>query len=215
MILKMIKICGITRVEDIEVAANAGVDSLGFVVKTPSSLRNLDLAKAKSLTSKVPKNVSRVAVTVSSDSRKLEEICGELKIDFLQLHGGVDLATIRDLSSDVNIIKAINASSEDAFELAKVYASITKAVLLDTARKDGTGGTGIVHSWDRSRKIRDSIHPVHVILAGGLTPENVVNAIKKVEPYGVDVASGVEKKPGIKDHEKMLEFISRAKKAGL
>jgi phosphoribosylanthranilate isomerase len=211
----MIKICGITRSEDIKVAVNAGVNSLGFVVRTPSSLRNLNLAKAKNLISKVPRNVSRVAVTVSSDSKELEEICGELNIDFLQLHGRMDLATLRDLSSKINIIKAINATSKDSSELVKVYASIAKAVLLDSTREDGTGGTGVVHSWDRSRKIRDSIHPAHMILAGGLTPENVVNAISKVEPYGVDVASGVEEKPGIKDHERMLEFIARAKEAGL
>ncbi|WP_455276949.1 phosphoribosylanthranilate isomerase [[Eubacterium] cellulosolvens] len=211
----MIKICGITRAEDIEVAVNAGVNSLGFVVRTPSSLRNLDLAKAKNLISKVPKNVSCVAVTVSSDSRELEEIIEELNVDFLQLHGPMHLATFRDLSSKINIIKAINATSKDASELAKNYASIAKAVLLDSTREDGTGGTGVVHNWDRSRKIRDSIHPAHMILAGGLSPENVVNAIIKVEPYGVDVASGVEEKPGIKDHKRMLEFIARAKEVGL
>lgn len=211
----MIKICGITRVEDIKVAVNAGVNSLGFVVRTPSSLRNLNLAKAKNLISKVPRDVSRVAVTVSSDSRELEEMIGELNVDFLQLHGFMDLATLRDLSSKINIIKAINATSKDASELAKIYASIAKVVLLDSTREDGTGGTGVVHNWDRSRKIRDSIHPAHMILAGGLTPENVVNAISMVEPYGVDVASGVEEKPGIKDHERMLEFITRAKEAGL
>ncbi len=211
----MIKICGITRAEDIEVAVNAGVNSLGFVVRTPSSLRNLDLAKAKNLISKVPKNVSCVAVTVSNDSRELEEIVEELNVDFLQLHGSMDLATFRDLSSKINIIKAINATSKDASELAKNYAGIAKAVLLDSTREDGTGGTGVVHNWDRSRKIRDSIHPAHMILAGGLSPENVVNAIIKVEPYGVDVASGVEEKPGIKDHKRMLEFIARAKEVGL
>jgi phosphoribosylanthranilate isomerase len=211
----MIKICGITRAEDIKVAVNAGVNSLGFVVRTPSSLRNLDLAKAKNLTSEVPRDVNRVAVTVSSDSRVLEEIIEELNVNFLQLHGSMDLATFRDLSSKINIIKAINATSKDASELAKNYTSISKAVLLDSTREDGTGGTGVVHNWDRSRKIRDSIHPAHMILAGGLTPENVVNAIRKVEPYGVDVASGVEEKPGIKDHKRMLEFIARAKEAGL
>ena len=211
----MIKICGITRAEDIKAAVNAGVNSLGFVVRTPSSFRNLNLSKAKNLISKVPRNVNCVAVTVSNNARELEEICGELNIDFLQLHGRMDLATVRDLSSKINLITAINATSKDAFELAKVYASIAKAVLLDSTRKDGTGGTGVVHSWDRSRKIRDSIHPAHIILAGGLTPENVVNAISKVEPYGVDVASGVEEKPGIKNHERMLEFIAKAKEAGL
>ncbi|MCW4032742.1 MAG: phosphoribosylanthranilate isomerase [Candidatus Bathyarchaeota archaeon] len=211
----MIKICGITRSEDIKAAVNAGVNSLGFVVRTPSSLRNLNLAKAKNLISEVPRNVSRVAVTVSSDSKELEEIYRELNIDFLQLHGRMDLATLRDLSSKINIIKAINATSKDSSELANIYASIAKAVLLDSTREDGTGGTGVVHSWDRSRKIRNSIHPAHMILAGGLTPENVVNAISKVEPYGVDVASGVEEKPGIKDHERMLEFITKAKEVGL
>jgi len=211
----MIKICGITRAEDIKVAVNAGVNSLGFVVRTPSSLRNLNLVKAKNLISKVPRGVNRVAVTVSSDSRELEEIIVELNVDFIQLHGLLDLTTLRDLSSKINIIKAINATSKDASELAKTYASIVKAVLLDSTRKDGTGGTGVVHNWDRSRKIRESIHPAHMILAGGLTPENVVNAISKVEPYGVDVASGIEEKPGIKDHERMLEFIARAKEAGL
>ena len=211
----MIKICGITRLEDIEAAINASVNSLGFVVRTPSSLRNLNLSKAKSLISKVPRNVSCVAVTVSSDARELEEICGELNIDFLQLHGSMDLATIRDLSLRMNLIVAVNARSKDAFELAETYSGIAEAVLLDSTRKDGTGGTGVTHNWDKSRKIRDLIYPKPTILAGGLNPENVVSAIKKVEPYGVDVASGVEEKPGIKNHEKMLEFIVKAKEAGL
>lgn len=211
----MIKICGITRLEDIGAAINASVNSLGFVVRTPSSLRNLNLSKAKSLISKVPRNVSCVAVTVSSDARELEEICGELNIDFLQLHGSMDLATIRDLSLRMNLIVAVNARSKDAFELAETYSGIAEAVLLDSTRKDGTGGTGVTHNWDKSRKIRDLIYPKPTILAGGLNPENVVSAIKKVEPYGVDVASGVEAKPGIKNHEKMLEFIVKAKEAGL
>ena len=211
----MIKICGITRLEDIEAAINTSVNSLGFVVRTPSSLRNLNLSKAKSLISKVPRNVSCVAVTVSSDARELEEIYGELNIDFLQLHGSIDLDTIRDLSLRTNLIVAVNARSKDAFELAETYSGIAKAVLLDSTRKDGTGGTGVTHNWDKSRKIRDLIYPKPTILAGGLTPENVVSAIKKVEPYGVDVTSGVEEKPGIKNHEKILEFIVKAKEAGL
>lgn len=211
----MIKICGITRIEDIKVAVNAGVNSLGFVVRTPSSLRNLNLAKAKSLIFQVPSNVSCVAVTISSDSGELEEIYRELNIDFIQLHGCLDLATIRDLSLRMNLIVAVNTKSKDAFELAKTYSGIAKAVLLDSTRKDGTGGTGITHNWDKSRKIRYLIHPRPTILAGGLNPENVVSAIKKVEPYGVDVASGVEEKPGIKNHERMLEFIAKAREVGL
>jgi len=85
---------------------------------------------------------------------------------------------------------------------------------LDTAGDGGLGGTGIAHDWYLSRRVRDIIYPKHLILAGGLTPENVGEAIRKVKPHGVDVSSGVEERPGIKDHEKMFDFVAKARDAG-
>ncbi len=209
-----VKICGITGEEDLTAAVNAGVDMLGFVVEVPSSPRNLAISKARYLISKVPESVSSVAVTVFKTIDELVHIHEGSRADFLQIHGSYPhiLVSNVNLSSKSNIIGAVDGRAPDALNLAIEFSDIFQSVLLDTAGKGGVGGTGATHNWSLSRRIRDAIHPTPLILAGGLTPENVGKAIQMVKPYGVDVSSGVEKKPGIKDHKKMLNFVAEAKK---
>ena len=206
-----VKICGLTREEDVEAAIDAGADSLGFVVGVPSSLRNITLSRAKELSSKIPENVNSVAVTVFKDLDELKRIYRELDTDFVQLHGSLYpfLESIVMLSFGRRIIRVVNAKAANALDLAGEYSRIFNAVLLDTAGVGGVGGTGVTHDWELSSRIRDAIQPFPLILAGGLTCENVGEAVRKVRPYGVDVSSGVEKSPGVKDHEKMFEFIRR------
>jgi phosphoribosylanthranilate isomerase len=208
-----VKICGITRYEDLTVAIDAGADLIGFIVGVTSSKRNIDLAKAKELISKVHNDVSSVAVTVFRKKEELTRICDELQADYLQIHGDYHsiLKSFPVTLSKNRMIGAINGRNPDASEFAVRISDMFHAILLDTSTNDGSGGTGIIHDWDLSREIRDAIYPNRLILAGGLTPENVEDAIEKVRPYGVDVSTGIEKKPGIKDHKKIFDFVSRAK----
>ncbi|WP_455279247.1 phosphoribosylanthranilate isomerase [[Eubacterium] cellulosolvens] len=208
-----VKICGITRYEDLTVAIDAGADLIGFIVGVTSSKRNLDLAKAKELISKVHNDVSSVAVTVFRKKEELTRICDELQADYLQIHGDYHriLKSFPETLPKKRMIGAINGRNPDASEFALRISDMFHAILLDTSTNDGLGGTGIIHDWNLSREIRDAIYPNRLILAGGLTPENVEDAIEKVRPYCVDVSTGIEKKPGIKDHKKIFDFVSRAK----
>ena len=208
-----VKICGITREEDLAAAVEAGADALGFVVGVPSSPRNLPLSKAHRLISKIPSSIESVAVTVFQDKEQLHQIYGKTEPDYLQLHGDLRhiLGFASDLSFKTRIVGAVNARSANALELATEYSSVFASILLDTAGNDEGGGTGIPHDWNLSKRIRETIYPTLLLLAGGLTPENVGDAIRKVKPYGVDVSSGVEIQPGIKDREKILKFIENAK----
>ena len=144
---------------------------------------------------------------------KLSEIIPS-KTDYLQLHG--NLRHIFESLSEIprsKIIGAVDGRAPNALDLAVESSSFFQSILLDTAGNGGVGGTGIVHDWHLSKKIRDVINPTPLILAGGLTIGNVTEAIEVVKPYGIDVSTGVERKPGIKDHEKMREFVAKAKEA--
>ena len=206
-----VKICGITREKDLEAAVDAGADLLGFVVDVPSSPRNIPVSKAKHLASQVPSAVSRVAVTVFRGETKLKKICSELEVEFVQLHGNLSLLATGEFLPERPVIGAVDVAAPNAIDLAVKYSDMFSTVLLDTAGKGGVGGTGVPHDWDLSSRIGVAIQPVPIILAGGLTPKNVGEAIQKVRPHGVDVSSGVEKRPGIKDHDRMREFVTKAK----
>jgi phosphoribosylanthranilate isomerase len=208
-----VKICGITRHEDLKAAIDAGADLIGFIIGVTSSQRNLDLAKAKELISKVHNEVSSVAVTVFKTKEELIKIYDELETDYLQIHGNFQniLKSLPETLSKERIIGAVNGRNPDAADLAVRVSDIFHTILLDSTTNNGLGGTGITHDWNLSRRIRDTIYPNRLILAGGLTSENVGDAIEKVRPYGVDVSTGLEQKPGIKDHKKIFDFITRVK----
>jgi phosphoribosylanthranilate isomerase len=208
-----VKICGITRYEDLTVAIDAGADLIGFIIGVTSSQRNLDLAKAKALISKVHNDARSVAVTVFKTKEELTKLYDALETDYLQIHGNFQsiMKSFPETLSKERIIGALNGTNPDAIELAVSVSDIFHTILLDSTTHDGLGGTGITHDWNLSRRIRDDIYPNRLILAGGLTPENVEDAIEKVRPYGVDVSTGIEQKPGIKDHKKIFDFIARVK----
>lgn len=207
----MVKICGITNEDDLEAATDAGTDSLGFVVGVPSSPRNLSIPIARRLIDKVPDGVNSVAVTVFDNVDRLRRVFAELKPDYLQIHGDLSqmlaqLSEIRDRA-----IVAVDGGAKEASNVATELSRTFQFILLDTASDGGLGGTGKIHDWHSSGRIRSKIHPAHLILAGGLNPRNVGEAVRVVKPFGVDVSTGVEKKPGLKDFEKMREFVARAK----
>ena len=209
----IVKICGITREEDINSAADAGADLLGLVVGVPSSPRNLDFSQVRNLAG-IRKEVNKVAVTVFKNLESLRLIDNQLNVNGLQVHGCLQsLKSIAELPHKKTTIGAINMLAPNASDLAVEYSNVFDFLLVDTSKNNGSGGTGITHDWNLSKRIRDLVYPKPLILAGGLTPENVGEAIRVVQPYGVDVSTGVEESPGIKDREKIFKFVERAKGA--
>jgi phosphoribosylanthranilate isomerase len=208
-----VKICGITRKVDLDAAADAGADAVGFVVGTASSPRNVSLEKAEKLIRQVPPFVKSVLVTVPTGFEELAKTCEKLNPDAIQMHGEklLDAGAIREKLPNTLLIRAVNANPLNALDTASQTSKRFDAVLLDSFAYGRCGGTGIVHDWELSKRVKQVIHPKPLILAGGLSPENVAEAVRTVQPYAVDVSSGVERQPGIKDYQKMIEFIKNAK----
>jgi phosphoribosylanthranilate isomerase len=206
-----VKICGITRKEDLDAAVAAGADAVGFVVGVASSPRNLSLNEAEKLIRQVPPFVKSVLVTVPTSLENLVETCEALNPDAVQIHGENLFGAVRDKLPKTLLIAAVKANPTNAVDNAAKAAKTFDAVILDSFVQGKHGGTGAIHDWNLSLHIKQVIHPKPLILAGGLNPENVAEAVRTVEPYAVDVSSGVERQPGIKDYQKMVEFVRNAK----
>ena len=201
-----VKICGITNAEDAEAAIDAGADALGFN-GFPGSKRYIDLARASTWIAQLPPFVTRVAVLVNptlADARAVGELPG---LDRLQFHGDESPEFCRVFPAN-SFIKAVAARDPAALERCEEYG---RYLLLDAFVAGEYGGTGqLIDLKLASAFVRE--HPnVKVILSGGLTPENVVEAVRVTEPYAVDVASGVESRPGRKDHVLVRAFIAALK----
>lgn len=209
-----VKICGITSEHDLMTAVDAGADAVGFIVDVPSSPRNLTLDAAEKLVKLVPVFVDSIAVTVPESLGSLKRIYEQLKPDGIQIHGErfPEAHAIREGIPHTRLIKAIHSEPSGVAESSLKASRSFDAVLLDSYVRGKYGGTGIVHDWELSRRIRDRLNPSLVILAGGLTPDNVEEAIRIVHPYAVDVSSGAESSPGVKDPRKVFEFVKNAKK---
>jgi phosphoribosylanthranilate isomerase len=212
-----VKICGITREDDLAVAVAAGADAVGFLVGVPSSPRNLTLERAERLLRQVPIFVDSVVVTAPQNIKGLVEICEGLKPTAIQIHGkkNFDASEIRERIKDTRLIKTVYVKTSSLNETVIEDLKTFDAVLLDSFTKGQYGGTGRIHDWTLSRQIKEAVAPLPVILAGGLKPENVKEAILTVQPYAVDVASGVELRPAVKDHKKIRAFVENAKEIKL
>ncbi|UCH38232.1 MAG: phosphoribosylanthranilate isomerase [Candidatus Bathyarchaeota archaeon] len=207
-----VKICGITSEKDLAIAANAGADALGFVVNVLSSPRNISIQRAGEMMRHVPVFTKRVVVSVPSTLNDLKKVFMKLKPDALQIHGKLisEIQEIRTMLPKSRLIGSLQVSRNTLqvdFKSLKQFDGL----LLDTNVKGKYGGTGVIHDWEVSKRVRELIDPVPLILAGGLNPSNVKEAIRIVQPYAVDVSSGVETVPGIKDPKKIVEFIENAK----
>lgn len=212
-----VKICGITRKEDLSVAIDAGADAIGFLVGVPASPRNLTLERAKKLLDLVPVFVDSVVVTAPRTVEDIVEVCKFLKPSVIQIHGKKNFVAsqVREQVKDTCLVKTVYVKSDILEEENVNELKQFDAVLLDSFTKNQYGGTGKTHDWIVSKQITEAIAPVPVILAGGLKPENVKEAILAVKPYAVDVASGVEASPGIKDHNRVRAFVENAKEIKL
>lgn len=200
-----VKICGITNLDDALAACEAGADALSFVFAPEAKVRHryIDPDAAFKIIEQLPPLVLTVAVVVNEPLEKLKEYLHF--VDRVQLHGEEDIKLCRALGKAV--IKAFHAGP--GFDLEHMLAYPASAYLLDAALPGQRGGTGMVCDWDAARQAVAAGRPI--ILAGGLTPENVAEAVRIVQPYAVDVSGGVESVPGKKDHERIRTFIHNAK----
>lgn len=196
------KICGLTRVADVQAAVSAGADLLGFVLADSS--RKIDLSTLAELTAEVPPPVCRVAVFVNP---KTDQVRAALKhVDRVQLHGSESPEFCALFPG--RVIKALALRSPADLERVGAYAGSVTAFLFDTYSPHAAGGTGEAFNWDWLRGKR---FPRPFFLAGGLRPENVAAAVERVRPWGVDVSSGVEVAPGVKSPEALQRFIENAR----
>jgi phosphoribosylanthranilate isomerase len=203
-----VKICGITSLEDAQLAVDAGADALGFVFYPPSP-RYVTPEQAEQIIQTLPPFVTTVGLFVDVALDTVNATAARCGLDRIQLHGRETPEFCRQVTRPV--IKAVRI--KNAASLAHVPDYKVSAYLLDTYVEGALpGGTGASFSWELAARAKP-FGPV--ILAGGLTPENVEVAIVQTRPYGVDVSTGVERAPGIKDHQKVREFIARAKAAAL
>jgi len=198
-----IKICGITNMEDAEAAVGFGADALGFIFYKGSK-RYIDPETAGDIISNLPPFLTTVGVFVNQDLDEIIEIKDKTSINAVQLHGDEDPQFCNSVPTKV--IKVFRVKG--TLDPGKVAQYPVQAILLDTYSDDEYGGTGRSFDWGI---IEEMSHPKKVILSGGLTPENVAEAVRIVKPYAVDVSSGVEATPGKKDHQKLKNFIEAIK----
>ena len=200
-----VKICGLMSRQDLEYALSAGADAVGFVVEIDSSRHCLSAAVAADLIRRIPIYTKSVAVINPRDVDDAVRLAHETGAEALQVHGSLSPGDLAELKGRVHqkIIAAVAA--EPNGEQARRYAAVADAVLLDSMVGGTLGGTGMVHDWLVSAEIAASLR-VPVILAGGLYPGNVAEAIEKVRPYAVDVSSGTETE-GRKDPAKIHTFL--------
>lgn len=206
-----VKICGITTPTDRDHAIGAGADALGFTVGvTVDTPREISPDTAANLIDETPPFVTSVLVTMPDDPAHARRLLAETGADAIQLHGSLAPAAISEIASAAgSVIAAVDVNDPDR---AHELDAIADALIVDSTRAGGAGGTGKTHDWTRTRSLRDAVSSP-VILAGGLTPTNVTEAIATVKPYAVDVASGVEHTGGQKDPAAVDDFIKNATKA--
>ena len=199
-----VKICGITNEQDALLAVALGADALGFVF-APSP-RQISPALAREIVRRLPPETVTVGVFRNETPSRVIEIVNEARLQGAQLHGHETPAMTAEVATDVRfVIKAVVAGSQDAAH-AKNFAS--DAILVDGLHP----GSGTAYDWEL---LQDIPTDIRLMLSGGLTPENVAAGIMQVHPWGVDVSSGVEKAPGLKDAVKMRHFITNARDAVL
>lgn len=207
MIRTRIKFCGLTRIDDVRAAVELGVDAIGFVL-TRKSRRFVDPARARTLRDALPPFVSAVALFMDDDAAWIEDAVATLRLDLLQFHGA-EAASFAE-RFDRPYLKAVPMAS--VVDVAAFAASHPRAsgFLLDSHAPGAAGGSGEAFDW--TRVPRNFARPL--VLAGGLDASNVAQAIAIAKPYAVDVSSGIESAPGIKDAAKMRAFVDAVRGVG-
>ncbi|PCI25813.1 MAG: phosphoribosylanthranilate isomerase [SAR324 cluster bacterium] len=198
-----IKVCGLTQKEQALEIASMGVDALGFILYPPSP-RYIEPERIKPILEALPPLVKTVGVFVDEAVEEVVRISQQTGLDLVQLHGKETPAYCRELTRQgVSWIKAFRVKEELDQELLAAYQC--PSFLLDAWSKQGYGGTGETFNWDLAKP---AVEKFQILLAGGITPENVQAAIHQIQPYGIDLSSGVELSPGIKSMPKIRQLLS-------
>jgi phosphoribosylanthranilate isomerase len=211
-----IKICGTTNMEDALVAAEAGADALGFIFA--ESPRRIAPERAREIVAKLPAKIEKVGVFVNPSLEYVREVAQQTGITRIQLQGDEDEAFVRAVGESLPLLrltKTIQANEHLRESLQALNgSSLMDSILLDSGTAVQRGGTGKVFDWQAAKgAIAQSGLKLHLIIAGGLNPENVGEALKLFRPWGVDVVSGVESRPGKKDADKTKNFVSAVRAA--
>jgi phosphoribosylanthranilate isomerase len=200
----LIKVCGITRLTDAVHAVEQGATAIGFVF-WPRSPRGVTVEHAAEISGELPSHVMRVGVFVNEPVESIRAIAERTRLTAVQLHGDEPPAYADAL--DWPVLRAVSVAELDY--ASEAWAPET-ALLVDNIDPARRGGTGAVIDWSQAAAFAQKRR---IVLAGGLTPDNVASAIRAVRPFGVDVSSGVEASPGVKDFEKVTQFIANARLA--
>ena len=200
--MTLVKICGITNLEDALAAVASGADALGFNFYQPSP-RYIAPQNARAFIDRLPDAVLTVGVFVNEELESVRSIATQAGLKALQLHGDESPEYCRQLAADNYVIKTFTVAGSFDPQLAQMYE--VQAIMLDTRDNNLRGGTGRVFDWSVAQQLRPLLP--NLFLAGGLSPENVAEAVTTVRPYAVDACSSLELKPGIKSHERVSVFI--------
>ncbi|MEY2527635.1 MAG: phosphoribosylanthranilate isomerase [Verrucomicrobiota bacterium] len=203
-----IKICGVTNSRDALACAAAGVDMIGlnFCERSP---RYIGPDQARTIARALPSSTRAVGIFVNAPVEELRRLAHDVGLRILQLHGSESPEMCAELARDFEVIKALRIDARFAAQKASAYPSCT--ILLDSYDEEMAGGTGEVGDWKVARETRK--FATRLILAGGLNPENVAEAIATVNPDGVDVCSSLESTPGVKDLGRVHRFVAAARNA--
>ncbi len=205
-----VKICGITQPIQGKTIASLGATALGFIC-VPSSPRYVTPEQIKAVIEQLPQETDKIGVFANSSSEEIAQTVAETGLTGVQLHGDESLEfcqQLRESLPNVEIIKALRIRDADDFDRAKTYTKYVDTLLLDAYHPQQLGGTGKTLNWDTLRQFNPD-RPW--FLAGGLTPQNILEALNKVNPNGIDLSSGVETAPGDKDLAKVGELFEKLK----
>jgi phosphoribosylanthranilate isomerase len=201
-----VKICGVTSHDDLDLAVDAGADALGFVTDVPvDSPREVDSGTAAELVAAAPPFVTTTLVLMPESPTHAVSLARTIQPDVLQLHCEFDAEELQFVRAEAStkLVVAVDATDR---ERARDLDDVADAVLVDSTTDEGAGGTGETHDWDATRELAADLDSP-LVLAGGLTAENVAEAVTTAGPYGVDVASGVESSGGVKDADAVRSFV--------
>ena len=201
----LVKICGITRSEDAEAAIALGAGALGFVF-WPKSPRYVDPEAARAIVASLPPFVTTVGVFVDQSARLVNGVAARVGLSAVQLHGDEPVTVVDEI--DRPVVKAFAMSDTTCIEEADAWPARVR-LLIDVCDPAARGGTGRTVDWQRAAAVA-AARPV--LLAGGLKAENVAEAIRTVRPFGIDVSSGVESAPGVKDHARMRALFDEVRR---
>ena len=201
-----VKICGITNYEDASIAVELGAVALGFIFA--NSPRQITPQKARDIIHALPPFVKTVGIFVNEESAEIKEILHYCGLNLVQLHGDESPDLCHELMPAT--IKALRIKDTSSIQSSLAYQGNVRALLLDTYSKDKAGGTGTTFDWQLAVKIKERGIPI--ILAGGLGPSNIDDAVRTVRPYAVDVNSGVEECPGKKSHKLMKDLMRKVRR---